>query len=169
MADSELLQVSTPQAGVRVVAFNRPQKRNALSKQLIKDFLGALDRASADSEIRAIIITGNGPLFSGRCLSITRTHLIDATTITSPLLAGCPWSRSQVRSGGGWRNKVFLHRMPFASSIPLYFFPAVSPNCLPPTPTPGVLPILSHDFVLDCQEMLTMRVLQYQPERISRK
>ena len=65
MAEADLIQLSTPQAGVRVIAFNRPQKRNALSKQLIKDLLGELDRASADPEIKAIILTGNGPLFSG--------------------------------------------------------------------------------------------------------
>ncbi|KAL2213042.1 ClpP/crotonase [Sarocladium strictum] len=64
MAEPALVEVSTPAEGVRLIAFNRPQKRNALSKQLIKEFLAELDNASTDEAIRAVIITGNGPLFS---------------------------------------------------------------------------------------------------------
>lgn len=68
MTDTSLVESSSPATGVQVVAFNRPEKRNALSKQLITVFLAELARASADPEIKAIIVTGKGPLFSGTYL-----------------------------------------------------------------------------------------------------
>ncbi|KAK0388985.1 hypothetical protein NLU13_2562 [Sarocladium strictum] len=63
MAQPGLVEASIPAEGVLVLAFNRPEKRNALSKELIKDFLAELHRASVDDAIRVVIITGNGPFF----------------------------------------------------------------------------------------------------------
>ncbi|POR37427.1 Uncharacterized protein TPAR_02360 [Tolypocladium paradoxum] len=62
---SGLVQATSPADGVRLITLNRPEKRNALSQQLIAEFLGELSRASTDSAIRAIVVTGRGPFFSG--------------------------------------------------------------------------------------------------------
>ncbi|CAM1508540.1 Fc.00g053880.m01.CDS01 [Cosmosporella sp. VM-42] len=64
MAESSLIVTSSPVRGVRVIVLDRPQKRNALSKQMIKDLLEALQRASDDPGIKAIVIAGTGPCFS---------------------------------------------------------------------------------------------------------
>ncbi|KAL3953884.1 hypothetical protein ACCO45_011840 [Purpureocillium lilacinum] len=58
-----LVQATSPVDGVRLIALNRSSKRNALSRQLIAEFLGALSTASTDPGVKAIVITGNGPFF----------------------------------------------------------------------------------------------------------
>jgi len=50
--------------GVARVVMNRPQKRNALSHELIGCFLEALDVIRADRGLRVVITRGNGPVFS---------------------------------------------------------------------------------------------------------
>jgi enoyl-CoA hydratase/carnithine racemase len=53
----------TPPAG-RIV-LNRPEKRNALSLALMHEVIQALEELARDSEVRAIVIEGSGPGFSG--------------------------------------------------------------------------------------------------------
>jgi enoyl-CoA hydratase/carnithine racemase len=47
-----------------VVTLNRPDKRNALSLELIEELLGTLRRVSAQPGVRAIVLEGSGPAFS---------------------------------------------------------------------------------------------------------
>jgi enoyl-CoA hydratase len=61
----ELIQTSSPASGVRVITFNRPQKRNALSTELLAGFLAELSAASKDAAVKVIILTGSGGFFSG--------------------------------------------------------------------------------------------------------
>lgn len=49
--------------GVATVALNRPEKRNALSQTLLKEFDRALDEAEHNKEVFAIVIRGEGPSF----------------------------------------------------------------------------------------------------------
>jgi enoyl-CoA hydratase/carnithine racemase len=46
------------------VTLNRPEKRNALSLQLMRELIGSLETLCADPEVRAIVIDGAGPAFS---------------------------------------------------------------------------------------------------------
>ncbi|KAG9251350.1 ClpP/crotonase-like domain-containing protein [Emericellopsis atlantica] len=62
MSESLVLE-STPADGVRVLAFNRPTKRNALSQDLIREFLDKLSVASVDANIKTIVITGSSSFF----------------------------------------------------------------------------------------------------------
>ena len=52
-----------PAAGVRVLTMNRPEARNALSRQLIETLFTALVDADADAGVRAIVLTGVDPAF----------------------------------------------------------------------------------------------------------
>lgn len=52
-----------PAAGVRVLTMNRPEARNALSRQLIETLFTALADADADAGVRAIVLTGVDPAF----------------------------------------------------------------------------------------------------------
>ena len=45
------------------ITMNRPEKRNALSLQLVNELIFALETAGADDEVRVIILTGAGSAF----------------------------------------------------------------------------------------------------------
>lgn len=60
-----LVTATTPVEGVRVLAFNRPGKRNALSQQLIGEFLEKIAAAESDKEVRVIVVTGSTSFFCG--------------------------------------------------------------------------------------------------------
>lgn len=62
---SNLVLTDTPADGVRVITFNRLDKRNALSQSLISTFLKRLAEASIDNAVRVIIVTGSKSCFSG--------------------------------------------------------------------------------------------------------
>ncbi|MGF1611391.1 MAG: enoyl-CoA hydratase/isomerase family protein [Kiloniellales bacterium] len=49
--------------GVRCIALNRPERLNAMNRQLIDDVARAFDDANADPATRAIILTGEGRAF----------------------------------------------------------------------------------------------------------
>lgn len=57
-----LLQDNT--AGVLRITLNRPERRNALSEQLLTDLGSALDAAAADPSVRVIVLAAAGPVFS---------------------------------------------------------------------------------------------------------
>lgn len=46
------------------LTFNKPEKKNPLSQELVNELLWALDDAEADDEVRVIILTGAGNAFS---------------------------------------------------------------------------------------------------------
>ena len=49
---------------VAILTLNRPSARNSLSQEMISALQGALDRLAADTQVRAIVLAGNGPAFS---------------------------------------------------------------------------------------------------------
>jgi methylglutaconyl-CoA hydratase len=51
------------ETNLALLTFNRPEKRNALSPQLIEELLAALDSVEATASIRVLILTGEGPAF----------------------------------------------------------------------------------------------------------
>jgi enoyl-CoA hydratase/carnithine racemase len=52
------------EGGAARIVLNRPDKRNALSLDLIEEMIAALREASAQRDTRAIVIEGAGPAFS---------------------------------------------------------------------------------------------------------
>src|SRR6476659_1682990 len=59
---SDLLEVQQTGRVCRI-AMNRPEKRNALSVALCRALLEAVEQASADKGVGAILLTANGPSF----------------------------------------------------------------------------------------------------------
>jgi enoyl-CoA hydratase/carnithine racemase len=49
---------------VATITLNRPERMNALSRNLESEIHRAFDEADADRSVRAIILTGNGAAFS---------------------------------------------------------------------------------------------------------
>lgn len=66
MSKADLVATTSPADGVRVLQLNRPEKRNALSQDLIDRLLAELSVAKNDPAVRVLIITGAGSCFSGR-------------------------------------------------------------------------------------------------------
>ena len=46
------------------ITLNRPERRNAINRQLEDELMDALHTAEADEKVRVIILKGNGPMFS---------------------------------------------------------------------------------------------------------
>jgi len=60
---------------VGVVTLNRPDRLNAISDDLLADFIAALDRALADGDAAALVLTGAGAAFcAGDDLKETAAH-----------------------------------------------------------------------------------------------
>lgn len=51
-------------ADVGVITLNRPDNRNSMTPDLLDSFLVASERARTDSELRCLVVTGAGPIFS---------------------------------------------------------------------------------------------------------
>ena len=49
--------------GAAWITLNRPDNRNALSAQLVNELYAHLKQANEDANVRAIVLTGNGPAF----------------------------------------------------------------------------------------------------------
>lgn len=62
MSNNLILQEST--TGVLLITLNRPEALNALNTALLGELSAALDAAEADTEIRAVVITGSQRAFA---------------------------------------------------------------------------------------------------------
>ena len=62
MADQVL--VDGPREGVATITLNRPEKRNALSIAVRDAVSDALDRLADDEEVKVVVVTGAGDVFS---------------------------------------------------------------------------------------------------------
>jgi enoyl-CoA hydratase len=55
--------VTETRGHVRLLTLDRPERRNALSSALQADLVAELLDCAADGEVRAVVLTGNGPAF----------------------------------------------------------------------------------------------------------
>ena len=62
MSYQHLLQAREGHLGV--ITLNRPERRNALSLELMRELIGALDEFGSDATIRAVILAATGKAFS---------------------------------------------------------------------------------------------------------
>jgi enoyl-CoA hydratase/carnithine racemase len=56
--------ISENRGAVRHVVLNRPEKRNAMSQELLRALGNALREAAADESVRCVVLRGEGPVFS---------------------------------------------------------------------------------------------------------
>ncbi len=59
----QVLTYSVDDDRVCTITMNRPDKRNALSPQLVNELIVAIETAASDDRVRAIILTGAGGVF----------------------------------------------------------------------------------------------------------
>ena len=60
MVSFEHILFAVDETGIALVTINRPEKRNALSRAVVKELGAAFDRVAEDSGVRAAIVTGAG-------------------------------------------------------------------------------------------------------------
>lgn len=60
--DSQALSVALAD-GVLTVRLDRPEARNALTDEMLAGLRGALERAAADDDVQAVVLTGSGEAF----------------------------------------------------------------------------------------------------------
>jgi enoyl-CoA hydratase/carnithine racemase len=58
------LLLTEDRGAVRHLVLNRPDKRNALSGDLIRELGAGIEAAAADDDVRVLVLRGEGPLFS---------------------------------------------------------------------------------------------------------
>ncbi|MDO8423391.1 MAG: crotonase/enoyl-CoA hydratase family protein [Parvibaculum sp.] len=95
---------------ILTITLSRPEKLNAFTGEMMAEMIDAFDRADADDDVRAIIVTGEGRAFcAGADLSAgAKTFDYEART-DRPDKQGNPvqadgsinWSDEAVRDGGG--------------------------------------------------------------------
>jgi enoyl-CoA hydratase/carnithine racemase len=92
------------------LTLNRPDKLNAFTAQMMAELIDAFDRADADDDVRAIIVTGAGRAFcAGADLSAGAKTFDYAARPDRPAHKASPvkadgtidWSHPSVRDGGG--------------------------------------------------------------------
>jgi enoyl-CoA hydratase/carnithine racemase len=71
---SALVRYETAE-GVCRLTFDNPDRRNAWSPDMERDYFSSLDRAAADPDVRAIVVTGAGRWF---CPGLDSERLVDA-------------------------------------------------------------------------------------------
>jgi enoyl-CoA hydratase/carnithine racemase len=72
MTEAVLYEVRGPAAWITL---NRPEKLNAINKDVLDGLHAALDRAAADDEVKVVVLTGAGRAFSaGYDLSAEAAH-----------------------------------------------------------------------------------------------
>ncbi len=60
---TSLIITSRLEENVLEIVLNRPEKRNALNRALLKQFCEVLEKANQDKSVRTLLIRGNGPVF----------------------------------------------------------------------------------------------------------
>lgn len=94
---------------ILTITLNCPDKLNAFTGKMMSELIDAFDKADADDEVRAVIVTGEGRAFcAGADLSAGAKTFDYAAREDRPEKQGTPekdgeidWSHESVRDGGG--------------------------------------------------------------------
>jgi len=63
-SQDEAILLEERRGPVAILTLNRPEARNSLSLAMLRAIGDAVARLSADTEVRAVVIAANGPVFS---------------------------------------------------------------------------------------------------------
>jgi len=97
---------------ILTLTLNRPDHLNAFTPQMRKELIDALDRADADDQVRAIIVTGAGRAFCAGADLGTGIETFDYQTRDGQMLA------DQHRDGGGQLTlRIFESIKPIIAAI----------------------------------------------------
>ena len=63
MADLTHLRLERPSDGVALLVLDNPDQRNAMSDEMTRSWVAAVDELAADRSVRAVVVTGEGSAF----------------------------------------------------------------------------------------------------------
>lgn len=96
---------------VAILTLNRPQARNSLSLELLRALGAAIERISADAEVRAVILAANGPAFSaGHDLKELTAHRADTD-------GGLAFYRTAMDTCSGVMQAILRSPKPFIAAV----------------------------------------------------
>lgn len=130
---------------LRVLVLDRPDKRNALTKVMLDDLLGEVDRAAADTALRALVLTGTGSVFSaGADLDEARAGLATDPVWNrlSDALSSLPLLTIAALNGpaaGGALGMVLASDIVIAAPSTRLFYPVMKLGFLPQSADVGRL------------------------------
>lgn len=103
--------LETRQGAVAVLTLDRPEARNSLSLALLRALGDAIARVSADPEIRAVVLAGNGPAFSaGHDLKELNSQRADAD-------GGLAFYRTAMETCSGVMQSILKSPKPFIAAV----------------------------------------------------
>lgn len=115
------------QENILTITLHRPEKLNAFTGTMMLELIDAFDKADADDEVRAIIVTGAGRAYcAGADLSSGAKTFDFAAREDRPDKQGTPrtadgevdWSHASVRDGGGRVSlRIFECLKPVISAV----------------------------------------------------
>ncbi|MEK6217008.1 MAG: enoyl-CoA hydratase/isomerase family protein [Boseongicola sp.] len=151
--------------GLTVLTLNRPDKANALTRDMLTALADAVEAASLDAETRAIVLTGAGKVFSaGADLEAAKAGLAKDPVWErlSNAVAACPVLTIAALNGtaaGGALGMVLAADMRVAASHTKTFYPVMALGFLPQPSDPIRMNALAGRAtthrVLMCGEKLT--------------
>jgi enoyl-CoA hydratase/carnithine racemase len=80
-ANERVLEVTRGPARAVTLTLNRPQRKNALTRELVRELGAALDAVTTDPEVRVVILRGKGGAF---CSGADLTSIIETPTEELP-------------------------------------------------------------------------------------
>ncbi len=89
-----LIEISR-EAGIVTLELNRPEKRNALSPELIQSLHAALDDLEADSSMRVLIVAGRGKCF---CAGMDLRGVLTDAVAMGDMLRGLATATLRIRT-----------------------------------------------------------------------
>jgi enoyl-CoA hydratase/carnithine racemase len=111
---------------ILTITLNRPEKLNAFTREMMLEMINAFEKADADDNIRAIIVTGAGRGFcagadlSAGATTFDRTVQPDAAPSRAAAKneADIDWSDESIRDGGGLLTlRIFKSLKPVIAAV----------------------------------------------------
>lgn len=104
---SDLVETVT-EAQVRTIRLNRPDKRNALNADLVTALKDALTAAEEDENVRVVVLTGNGSVFSAGADLASLQALRDASPLDN---------EDDSRHLAGLFRQIYQHPKPVIAQV----------------------------------------------------
>jgi len=111
---------------ILTITLNRPEKLNAFTREMMTEMIDAFDKADADDDIRAIIVTGSGRGFCAGADLSSGGSTFDRTAqpreapsrATAKREADIDWSDESIRDGGGLLTlRIFKSLKPVIAAV----------------------------------------------------
>lgn len=135
----------TTEGGLLTLTLNRPDKANALTREMLADLADAVEEAARDDSVQALVLTGAGAAFSaGADLEAARAGLatdpvwerLSGALADFPVLTVAALNGS---AAGGALGMVFACDLRVAVPKGVIFYPVMKLGFLPQPSDPGRL------------------------------